>query len=42
MTNDIKDIVTVGKAVEPEIVAHEIINGWEMNGGEKPLDMNIT
>ena len=34
-------MVTVGKAVEPEIVAYEIINGWEMNGGEKPLDMNI-
>ena len=33
---------TVDKAVEPEIVAHEIINGWEMNEGEKQLVMNIT
>ena len=27
VTNEIKDMVTVDKAVEPEIVAHEIING---------------
>ena len=41
MTNEIKDMVTVGKAVVAETLAHEIINGWETNGGEKLLDINI-